>query len=220
MVKREGVTSWVGGYVEGGTLGGGGVCWMLDTLRGYVGGGVCWMLDTMRGYVGGREYVGREEKRWVWDLDPGRPLKNRSKTAQKPLKSCLKNRSKIIARKERFLSGFLSKIWAVWAVFPKKNRPNRSNSSILAGKPLKPLKSWAVFERDLDPGNYRVRNEIYEPEIYAARQALVKLVYGKTSFKTLAWAGASSILEWLPSARLFEWLCICRKIKPQNANKA
>ena len=24
MVKREGVTSWVGGYVEGGTLGGGG----------------------------------------------------------------------------------------------------------------------------------------------------------------------------------------------------
>ena len=22
------------------------------------GGGVCWMLDTLRGYVGGREYVG------------------------------------------------------------------------------------------------------------------------------------------------------------------
>ena len=33
-----------------------------------------------------------------------------SKTAQKPLKSCLKNRSKITARNERFLSGFLSKI--------------------------------------------------------------------------------------------------------------
>ena len=80
---------------------------------------------------------------------------DRSKTAQKPLKSCLKNRSKITARNERFLSGFLSKIWAVWAVFPKKNRPNRpnrSNRSNLAGKPLKPLKSWAVFERDLDPG--------------------------------------------------------------------
>ena len=32
------------------------------------------------------------------------------KTAQKPLKFCLKNRSKITARNERFLSGFLSKI--------------------------------------------------------------------------------------------------------------
>ena len=52
MVKREGVTSWVGEYAEGG---GGYVG------RGYVGGGVCWMLDTLRGYVGGgggREYVG------------------------------------------------------------------------------------------------------------------------------------------------------------------
>ena len=35
MVKREGVTSWVGGYVEGG--GGGGYV----GGRGYVGGGVC-----------------------------------------------------------------------------------------------------------------------------------------------------------------------------------
>ena len=35
---------------------------------------------------------------------------DRSKTAQKPLKSCLKNRSKITARNERFLSGFLSKV--------------------------------------------------------------------------------------------------------------
>ena len=32
------------------------------------------------------------------------------KTAQKPLKSCSKNRSKITARNERFLSGFLNKI--------------------------------------------------------------------------------------------------------------
>ena len=32
------------------------------------------------------------------------------KTAQKPLKSCLKNRSKITARNERYLSGFLNKI--------------------------------------------------------------------------------------------------------------
>ena len=35
---------------------------------------------------------------------------DRSKTAQKQLKTCLKNRSKITARNERFLSGFLSKI--------------------------------------------------------------------------------------------------------------
>ena len=35
---------------------------------------------------------------------------DRSKTAQKPLKSCLKNRSKITVRNERFLSVFLSKI--------------------------------------------------------------------------------------------------------------
>ena len=39
---------------------------------------------------------------WVWDLDPGRPLK----TTYKPLKPCLKNRSKITAKNERFLSGF------------------------------------------------------------------------------------------------------------------
>ena len=78
------------------------------------------------------------------------------KTAQKPLKNrpnLAWNRSKTTARNERFLSGFLSKIWAVWAVFPKKNRPNRSNRSNLAGKPLKPLISWAVFERDLNPGS-------------------------------------------------------------------
>ena len=47
MVKREGVTSWVGGTLRGGTLGVGvrwwGDCWMLE-------------LDTLRGYVGGREY--------------------------------------------------------------------------------------------------------------------------------------------------------------------
>ena len=107
MVKRKGVTSWVGGYVE----------------RGYVWGG-----ELKRNVESGTST--RED----------RPLKNRSKTAQKPLKSCLKNRSKITARNERFLSCFLSKIWAVWAVFPKKtaqtaqtaqilleNRSNRSN---------------------------------------------------------------------------------------------
>ena len=62
-------------------------------------------------------------------------------TAQKPLKNLLEKPFK----NHR-------KIWAVWAVFPKKNRPNRSN---LAGKPLKPPISWAVFEWDLDRYNYR-----------------------------------------------------------------
>ena len=84
---------------------------------GYVGGGVCWMLDTLRGYVGGREYVGGGGggvRWWGGLLDVGYVegvrREHRSKTAQKPLKSCLKNRSKITARNERFLSGFLSKI--------------------------------------------------------------------------------------------------------------
>ena len=72
--------------------------------------------------------------------------KDRSKPAQKPLKSCLKNRSKITARNERFFKQDLSGL----SGFSKKNRPNRSN---LAGKPLKPLKSLAVFERDFDPGD-------------------------------------------------------------------
>ena len=78
MVKREGVTSWVGGTLRGGgvTLGGGG------------GGG--------------------KLKR---NVESGTSTRqDRSKTAQKPLKSCLKNHSKITARNERFLSGFLSKI--------------------------------------------------------------------------------------------------------------
>ena len=57
-------------YVEGGGYVGGGVCWMWDTLRGYVGGG------GVRWRGGGK--LGRGG---VWDLDPGRPLKNRSNLA-------------------------------------------------------------------------------------------------------------------------------------------
>ena len=58
---------------------------MLDTLRGYVGGeGVRW-----RGGGGGK--LGRGD---VWDLDPGRPLKNRSKTAQILLEKPFKNHRK------------------------------------------------------------------------------------------------------------------------------
>ena len=91
MVKREGVTSWVGGYVEGGVRGGGGVRW-------WGGGG---LLDVR--YVEGLRWG--EGVRWGTST-----REDRSKTAQKPLKSCLKNRSKITARNERFLSGFLSKI--------------------------------------------------------------------------------------------------------------
>ena len=71
------------------------------------------LLDV--GYVEGVRWGGGGRARWrggggklgrgVGSLGP-RP----GKTAQKPLKSCLKNRSKITARNERFLSGFLSKI--------------------------------------------------------------------------------------------------------------
>ena len=57
------------------------------------------------GFVGGG---GVELKR---NVESGTSTReDRSKTAQKPLKSCLKNRSKITARNERFLRGFLSKI--------------------------------------------------------------------------------------------------------------
>ena len=127
MVKREGVTSWVGGYVEGGTLGGGGFvgCWIRwggTLVGGFVG---CWI--RWGGTLGGGSTLA--EKR---NVESGTSTReDRSKTAQKPLKSCLKNRSKIIARKERFLSGFLSKIWAVWAVFPKKNAQTAQTAQFL-----------------------------------------------------------------------------------------
>ena len=76
-----------------------------------------------------------KRKRWVWDLDPGIPLKNRSKTAQILLEKPFKNHRKKWAVFQRFLS----KIWAVWAVFPKK--PPKPP------KPLKPLKScWKTAQ--------------------------------------------------------------------------
>ena len=89
-----------------------------------------------------------------------RPLKNRLKTAQILLEKPFKNLRKKWAVFERFLS----KIWAVWAVFPKNrlNPPNRSNLSNLAEKPLKPLISWTVFERDLDPGGLSFYLFIFE----------------------------------------------------------
>ena len=94
-------------YVEGGGY--------VLLEGGYVGGGVCWMLDTLRGYVGGgggARWRGGEVS-WGRGESGTSTREDRSKTAQKPLKSCLKNRSKITARNERFLSGFLSKIRAV-----------------------------------------------------------------------------------------------------------
>ena len=69
---------------------------------------------------------------WVWDLDSGRPLKNRLKTTQILLEKPFKNHRKKWAAFEQFLS----KIWAVWAVFPRK-----------PPKPLKPLKScWKTAQ--------------------------------------------------------------------------
>ena len=68
-------------------LGGEGVRW-----RGG-GGGVSWVFGF--GWVVESD-PGRP------DLDPGRPLKNRSKTAQKPLK----NRSKTAQKSPQEMSGF------------------------------------------------------------------------------------------------------------------
>ena len=89
-----------GGYVEGGTLGGGGgVSWWWGGLLdvGYVEGvrwgeGVRWRGDVS--WAGG-----------VWDLEPGRPLKNRSKTAQILLEN-RSNRSNL----ERFFSGISARV--------------------------------------------------------------------------------------------------------------
>ena len=89
-------------YVEGGggTLRGvrwGGVRWwggLLDV--GYVEGVRWWggLLDV--GYVEGVRWGGGGVS-WgggVWDLDPGRPLKNRLKTAQILLEKPFKNHRK------------------------------------------------------------------------------------------------------------------------------
>ena len=90
-------------YVEGGYVGGGGGGGLLDV--GYVEG-VRWG-GGMGGYVGGGGGGGGKLGRGESGTST---REDRSKTAQKPLKSCLKNRSKITARNERFLSCFLSKI--------------------------------------------------------------------------------------------------------------
>ena len=101
MVKREGVTSWVGGTLRAGTLGGGGVRWwggLLDV--GYVegirwrgeGGGVSW--------GGGGGGCGVLQRRETLSLGPRpgktaqKPLKNRSKTAQILLEKPFKNHRK------------------------------------------------------------------------------------------------------------------------------
>ena len=74
-----------------------------------------------------------------------RQLKNRLKTARILLEKPFHNHRKNWAVFERFFKQDLSGL----SSFSKKNRPNRT---YLAAKPLNPLKSWAVFERDLDPG--------------------------------------------------------------------
>ena len=69
-----------GGYVEGGTL---------------VGGGVCWMLDTLRGYVGGREYVGGGGRGKLGRGESGTSTReDRSKTAQILFEDPFKNHRK------------------------------------------------------------------------------------------------------------------------------
>ena len=73
MVKREGVTSWVGGYVGGGYVGGGG------------GGGGGGLLDV--GYVEGVRW--EEGVRWGTST-----REDRSKTAQILLEKPFKNHRK------------------------------------------------------------------------------------------------------------------------------
>ena len=70
--------------------------------------GTFWKITTYWSPLDDRVCSSFAEKR---NVESGTSTReDRSKTAQKPLKSCLKNRSKITARNERFLSGFLSKI--------------------------------------------------------------------------------------------------------------
>ena len=82
----RGLRRGLGGTLRGGTLVG--------------GGGVCWMLDTLRGYVGGREYVGGgggglgsfAEKR---NVESGASTReDRSKSAQILLEKPFKNHRK------------------------------------------------------------------------------------------------------------------------------
>ena len=101
----------------GSTLAGGGV----KLGRGLVGAvvdvkswskmlflGTFWKITTYWSPLDERVRSSFAEKR---NVESGTSTReDRSKTAQKPLKSCLKNRSNITARTERFLSGFLSKI--------------------------------------------------------------------------------------------------------------
>ena len=113
------------------------------------------------------------------------------KTAQKPLKNRSNLAWKTVQKSPQEMSGFLSKIWAVWAVFPKKNRPNRPNRlnrSNFAGKPLKPLISWAVFERDLDPGpdpNHIKLNTVLSFTVIEVLKSS-RNVFRNKSFTTLA----------------------------------
>ena len=116
-----------GGVRWGGTLVGGG---------GFVG---CWI--RWGGTLGGGGYVGGGGGviSWGGGESGTSTREDRSKTAQKPLKSCLKNRSKITVRNERFftqdlsgLSGFSKKTaqfaqTAQTAQILLENRSNRSN---------------------------------------------------------------------------------------------
>ena len=77
-------------------------------MGGFVGCWIRWGGGGVARWRGGGGKLGRGGG--VLGESGTSTREDRSKTAQKPLKSCLKNRSKITARNERFLSGFLSKI--------------------------------------------------------------------------------------------------------------
>ena len=140
----------LGGYVGGmgvGTLGGGihlgGGGGRLGGVYTLVGGGGGTLGRRFVGWGGGGRRSWSQCCFWALFgklLHIGRPWMNvfvrvlqrreplslgprPGKTAQKPLKSCLKNCSKITARNERFFKQDLSGL----SGFSKKNRPNRSN---------------------------------------------------------------------------------------------
>ena len=83
-------------------------------------------------------YAQNLASKWVvWAVFERFILKNRSKTAQ--------DLNGFWSRNERFLSGFLSKIWAVWAVFPKKTAQTAQTAQIC----LKSRSNRSYLERFL-----------------------------------------------------------------------
>ena len=96
------VLRWWGG---GGVSWGGGGCFVeVKSWSKMLFLGTFWKINKYCSPLDERVRSSFAEKR---NVESGTSTReDRSKTAQKPLKSCLKNCSKITAKNERFLSGF------------------------------------------------------------------------------------------------------------------